>query len=888
MANSQLEVVVLSGGSIELEWTTSSEPINKNKQALQRQIHKTFQKNVALALISLGFSDESIALSASLEFWRFFARTFTKKLIQTPDLEKIRDQVKIELSKKEIENLLRSSPFMVGSEYVDEDLLRFLWARLNKELQKEIKEYNGKVAELIKSYEPEIHLLGRVYFHLVENANSAEYPFAFLATYSTRLANESKEKHIPLKFALKEYAHSHQDMLELLTTIETAAKKSTLIHDLLESGEIFHPLRWKAEEALTFLREIKIYEESGILCRIPNWWRGSSAGIQVSIKVGNSTPKRVGMESLLTFDATLLLGDQVITQSEAQKILEESQGLAYLKGKWIEVNHEKLKQVLSVFEKAQQAIKNDGLSIQDALQIQLGTKKFMGVAVQDNLLTVENGRWLESVVHKLQNPESIKSVRPGRNFKATLRGYQQHGLNWLHFLHSLQFGACLADDMGLGKTIQIIAFINSLKSKRKGNKQAHLLVVPASLLSNWQKELERFAPSLTYFIAHSSANADISKTTKDNDFLNNYDIVITTYALIQRYKWLQTYKWQYVILDEAQAIKNPGTKQTKAVKKLKCYNRIALTGTPIENKLGDLWSLYDFINPGLLGSIGEFTKFTKGLQNEGYARLKKIIRPYILRRLKTDKSIINDLPDKIEMKVYASLSKKQILLYQQLVNGLAKAIKKSEGTQRRGIILGSLIKFKQICNHPGQYLDNGEFLEKDSGKFAQLNEICQTILAKREKVLVFTQFKEIAPALHDFLQSVFGREGLILHGGTAVKKRKGLIERFQSDEYVPFFILSVKAAGVGLNLTAANHVIHFDRWWNPAVENQATDRAFRIGQKKKVLVHKLITTGTIEEKIDAMIEDKLSLSREIMESSGESWITQMDDEQMLDLFRLRL
>ncbi|BBM84144.1 DEAD/DEAH box helicase [Candidatus Uabimicrobium amorphum] len=886
MTNSQLDAVILCDGSIALEWITSSGVVDKNAQKLQQQIYTVFQKNVAQALISLGFSDENTSLSPSLEFWKSFAHTFTKKLIQTPDLETIRDKVNIELLPQEIGYLLRTAPFMIGYEYLHEDLLRSLWSQLNKELQKEIRKHKGTVAALIKSYEPDAHLLGRVYFHLVENPHSSDYPFAFLATYSTRLANESKSKHIPLKFALKEYAHSDRDMLQLLATIETAAEKSALVHGLLQSGEIFHPLGWKANEALTFLREVAIYEQSGILCRIPNWWRKSSAGIQLGIKVGSSTPSRVGMASLLSFNVQLLLDGKVISASEARKILEESQGLAYLKGKWIEVNHEKLQKILSVFEKAQQVTKNNGMTLQEALHIQLGIKKFFGITTYDNILTIENGQWLDSVVTKLQKPESIQTTCPGRNFKATLRGYQQHGLNWLHFLHSLQFGACLADDMGLGKTIQIIAFINSIKSTE--NKKAHLLVVPASLLANWQNEIERFAPSLTYFIAHSSSNADVNKTTKSADFLNSYDIVITTYALVQRYPWLQNHSWQYVILDEAQAIKNPGTKQTKAVKKLKCYNRIALTGTPIENKLGDLWSLYDFINPGLLGSIGEFTSFAKELKSEGYTRLKKIISPYLLRRLKTDKSIISDLPDKIEMKVYASLSKKQILLYKQLVGGLAKAIKKAEGKHRRGIILGSLIKFKQLCNHPGQYLDNGDYAEKDSGKFAQLNEICQTIHAKREKVLVFTQFKEIAPALHDFLTTVFGREGLILHGGTAVKKRKSLIERFQSSEYVPFFILSVKAAGVGLNLTAANHVIHFDRWWNPAVENQATDRAFRIGQKKKVVVHKFITKGTIEEKIDAMLEDKLSLSQKIIESSGENWISQMDDQQMLDMFKLRL
>jgi non-specific serine/threonine protein kinase len=288
--------------------------------------------------------------------------------------------------------------------------------------------------------------------------------------------------------------------------------------------------------------------------------------------------------------------------------------------------------------------------------------------------------------------------------------------------------------------------------------------------------------------------------------------------------------------------------------------------------------------------VAEFKRLAKDLQNnsKGYAKLRQIISPYILRRLKTDKTVISDLPDKIEMKSHCELSKKQILLYKKLVDEIEEALETLEGMQRRGIILSSLMKFKQICNHPGQYLGNNDFSEIDSGKLQRLREICETVLEKREKMLIFTQFKEIINPLFEFLKSIFLRDGLILHGSIPVKERKKIIARFQSSEYVPFFILSVKAGGVGLNLTEANHVIHFDRWWNPAVENQATDRAFRIGQKKKVVVHKFITKGTVEEKIDAMIESKLSLSKELVQSTDETWITELDNKDILNLFKLSL
>jgi non-specific serine/threonine protein kinase len=413
-------------------------------------------------------------------------------------------------------------------------------------------------------------------------------------------------------------------------------------------------------------------------------------------------------------------------------------------------------------------------------------------------------------------------------------------------------------------------------------------VVPASLISNWENELTRFAPGLVFSIAHPAAPPGRKIETKDHDSLTGIDLIITTYSLAQKYEWLHEREWNYIILDEAQAIKNPGTKQTRSIKKFRAQNRIAMTGTPVENRLSDLWSLFDFINPRLLGSAEDFRRFTKELHQspDGYSKLRRIISPYILRRLKTDKAVISDLPEKIEMKTYASLSRKQLLLYKEMVRELKETIEQTEGMQRKGLVLSSLMKFKQLCNHPDQYLGTGGYDEEESGKFTRLRELCETIFQKREKVLVFTQFREITEPLKAFLDSIFGREGLVLHGGTAVAKRKDLIDTFQSATYVPFMVLSLKAGGLGLNLTAANHVIHFDRWWNPAVENQATDRAFRIGQKKSVVVHKFLTEGTIEEKIDRMIEGKIKLAQEVIQSGGEEWITEMNNDELIELFSL--
>lgn len=883
----ELIAVILPSGRIELEWADTQNKIDKNAQLLQKEIFKRFHDDFSAGLLFLGFYDQDVSLSPSLKFLRNFTRLFTQQLIHTPNLESMRDAIMIPLDEEKLISFLYKAPFMTGLEYLNEENLAHLWTVLNQQLQHEIQTFDGTMEQFIKDYSPNIHLIGRVYFHLVENKNNNARPFAFLATYATQLNNKGDFKHLPLKHAIEEYAKNEKKLLDLLSTVHLTAKNSPLIKEILDSGEIFHPLAWTSEEALQFLKEADLYESCGILCRIPNWWKTNKNSLKVNISIGEKNPAYLGMDAILQFNTQLMLGDTIIDETDIRRILAESNGLAFLKGKWIEVDRQKLSQALEAFEQAKNT-QSKGLTLKEAMRMQMGLQDVFGDLPHQDLLEISHSGWLTNTIQKLQNPTIIKSIHPKKTFTATLRHYQQDGLNWLYFLHSLQFGACLADDMGLGKTVQVIAFLMLLK--KKANENCNLLILPASLLANWEHEINRFAPSLKYFIAHPVMNPASKEILKHKNFHTDYDLVITTYTLIQKHDALNQTPWYYVILDEAQAIKNPDTKQTKAVKKLKSYNRIILTGTPIENRLSDLWSLYDFINPGLLGNAKEFSNYTKGLQKqpEQYGRLKNVITPYLLRRLKTDKSIISDLPDKIEMKAYPQLSKKQIVLYQQLVDNIEKVLETAEGIQRKGIILSSLMKFKQICNHPGQYLDNQDYTEKDSGKFGLLREICETIFEKREKVLIFTQFKEMTVPMHHFLKTIFHREGLILHGSISTPKRKKLIERFQSQDYVPFFVLSIKAGGVGLNLTEANHVIHFDRWWNPAVENQATDRAFRIGQQKNVVVHKFITKGTIEEKIDAMLEQKSTLSKNIIQSSKENWITEMDNQQLLDLFKLTL
>jgi non-specific serine/threonine protein kinase len=482
-------------------------------------------------------------------------------------------------------------------------------------------------------------------------------------------------------------------------------------------------------------------------------------------------------------------------------------------------------------------------------------------------------------------------VDPGEALEGVLRPYQQVGVRWLYLLTKLGLGACLADDMGLGKTIQVLSLLLVLKRQDGARPRPSLLVAPASLLANWTAEIERFAPGLKALIAHPSALPAAELKALDAARIRDIDLVITSYGSLLRMPWLAEVPWRLAVLDEAQAIKNPDAKQTRAVKTLQAGARLALTGTPVENRLGDLWSIFDFVNPGLLGTAKQFAAFAKRLGERpdgSYGPLRELVRPYILRRLKTDKTVIADLPDKTEIKAFCPLSRRQAALYEQAVNELAEQLAGAAGIQRKGLVLSFLMRFKQICNHPSQWLGDGAWAEGDSGKWARLRDIAEVVAAKQEKMLVFTQFREVTAPLAAFLTMVFQKPGLTLHGETEVKKRKDLVRRFQEDESVGFFVLSLKAGGAGLNLTAASHVVHFDRWWNPAVENQATDRAFRIGQTKNVLVHKFVCRGTVEEKIDQLIESKRHLSQELLEGGAGLLLTEMKDDELLKLVALDL
>ncbi len=661
--------------------------------------------------------------------------------------------------------------------------------------------------------------------------------------------------------------------------------------------ELERALRGRRPEALTldaagahrFLREAApALAQAGFGVLLPSWWRAPSARLGVRLtahggpgKGAVARPGGLGLDALVDYRWELAVGDSPLTAAELAELARLKVPLVRLRGRWVELNPEQLQAGLAWLERAGTGEMRAGEALRGGLGLDEHPSGLpvVGVAVDGWLGDLLDGR-AERRLEPLATP-------PG--FAGTLRPYQERGLAWLAFLGGLGLGACLADDMGLGKTIQLLAL---LVAERAGVLPSPpgptLLVCPMSVVGNWQREAERFAPGLRVHVHHGAerlAGEDLARAIGDAD------LVITTYGLAARDRQaLAAAGWGRVVLDEAQNVKNPGTRQAQAVRALPAARRVALTGTPVENRLSELWSIMEFTNPGLLGSATAFrSRFAVPVERYGdeaaAERLRRLTGPFILRRLKTDRSIIADLPAKLEMKVLCNLTAEQASLYQAVVDDMLTRIEQSEGIERRGLVLATMLKLKQVCNHPAHLLGDGSPLAGRSGKLARLDEVLEEVLAEGDKALCFTQFAELGHRLQAHLTARFGREVLFLHGGTPKKTRDAMVARFQADGGPAIFLLSLKAGGTGLNLTAASHVIHFDRWWNPAVEDQATDRAFRIGQRRDVQVRKLVCVGTVEERIDQMIEEKKALAERIV-GTGESWLTELSTAELREVVAL--
>ena len=866
------------------------------KGDIGEQVRGAFTEGSAAGLLHLATEQLRTAFPPSFAFARQIAQQYLTRLCRTPAGD---GGVVLSIPqppREELAFLAFQAPPMKGLEYLTADVVGGWWTEMDELVGSQVARVSGGAQAWLQERNPLWRLVGRVTFHLAENKRDEQFPFGFLATYSSRLSAQGRVQHLPLGNALREYAGAkdRQTLLSLLTPVQQASERSAFVKELVDSGDIYHPLAWTPREAYQFLQELPLYEESGVVVQVPDWWkRQHPPRPVVSVRIGEHAKARLGADALLDFSLAVTLEGQPITEEELREILASPGGLVALRGKWVEVDRDKLEQALSHWKQVEKEARQGGISFFDGMRLLAGAEVgSAGAAIAPaearEWSGVTPGEWLHQTLSQLRDPAALGPASP-TDLHAQLRPYQEAGVNWLRFMTRLGLGACLADDMGLGKTIQVLALLLHLRDSRgggNGDVTPSLLVVPASLLANWKSEISRFAPSLSVRVDHpSEPEFDADPSAK----VAGLDLVITSYGMLNRLDWVRQRPWNLVVLDEAQAIKNAGTRQARAVKELKCGARIALTGTPVENRLSDLWSLFDFINPGLLGGSKAFATFAKELArrtDNPYGPLRALVRPYILRRLKTDKSVIADLPEKTEVNAFCSLSRKQATLYERSVQELASELKSAAGIQRKGLVLAYLMRFKQICNHPSQWLGDGRYDPVESGKFQRLAELCGQIAERQEKVLIFSQFREITGPLSEYLAGVFGRPGLVLHGGTAVKNRRELVEFFQRDDGPPFFVLSLKAGGTGLNLTAASHVIHFDRWWNPAVENQATDRAFRIGQKKNVLVHKFVCRGTVEDKIDELIGQKVGLSKELLEGGGEKLLTEMDDRELLDFVAL--
>jgi len=848
-------------------------------------LHHHFAISAMAGLVALGGKPAKPGADAPSLFWKRLADRFLRDLCQFPEGA----DAPPTLPPPDPATLAAwtlDAPPMRGAEYLSPDVLRSIWDQLARWAAREIAAA-GSVAAFLTTHAPAWSQVGRVTLHLAENKGDEDFPFAFMATYASGISQAGRLSQLPLGRALQEYgaARDKPALLKLLTPLHAAAGSCPLMADLLNSGDVFHPLAWTPQEAYAFLRAIPVYQDAGLVARLPNWWKKRGPRPQVTATIGQKKSAALGRDALLDFRLEVTVDGTALSRAQVEEILAGDDGLVLFRGQWIEVDRDRLKEALAQWESIDAA---GGISFVEGMRLLAGAAPDLADATGQeegrDWAFARPGKGLEAMLSRLASPSPAP---PPLGLRATLRPYQAQGLDWLWFCASAGLGACLADDMGLGKTIQVLAALLRRQQATPRSSPA-LLVIPASLIGNWKREAAQFAPSLKLHLAHRSEGDTIRPSP---DSLAATDLVITTYSMASRLTWLADVRWGWLILDEAQAIKNPSARQTRAIKRLQADARIALTGTPVENHLGDLWSLFDFINPGLLGTSAQFKAFIRRLQADDaahYAPLRRLVAPYILRRLKTDKSIIADLPEKTEMKVFCGLSPSQARLYAQAANSLEGELSSASGIARRGLVLAYLMRFKQICNHPDQLTGAGVYAPAESAKFSRLATLCEELASRGEKALIFTQFKELTAPLEACLSPIFGRAGLVLHGGTPVARRQQMVEQFQQDLGPPFFVLSLKAGGTGLNLTAASHVIHFDRWWNPAVENQATDRAFRIGQRRNVLVHKFITSGTLEERIDALIEEKQGAAEAILSGGPERSLTEMDDKELLSFIQLDL
>lgn len=851
-------------------------------------------------LLHLAAAETTTELPPAWRWLRAFAQRYLAAAARLPELDARWPTLELPPPlEDDLLDVILSAPPFPGQELLRPDQLRAWWAATGAAFRAASTTAES-VHDWLRSRGSGWSAVGRVCLHLAENRRDPVHPFAFLATFAAGLGADGRPRHLPLAKALQQARGDRAWLDALLSPVHRAAAESSLLRELIESRALFSPQRWTAGQAHAFLQDVPSLEQAGLVLRVPDWWTKGRRRAQVAVTIGPAGKGILDARALLRFDVGLAVEGEPLSAEEQAALLATTEGLALLRGRWVEVDAGALAQVMAQWEAAQETVADTGLSFLAGMRMLAGlpteeTPALPGTPAE-HWSTVTAGPALRELLAELRAPQQQPLDRDIPGLQATLRDYQAQGLAWLHTLSSLGLGALLADDMGLGKTIQVLALL--LRDRQaQPDRPPSLAVVPTSLVPNWQSEAARFAPSLRVTVAHPSAGRDAADAAPDaaGRPWQGAHLVLTTYGMLHRDERLAQTDWDLLVLDEAQAIKTPSTRRARAVRALQSRARVLLTGTPIENRVGDLWALFDVANPGLLGTSAQFLTACKAMGDD-YRPLRRLVGPYILRRLKSDPAVAADLPEKTETTVWCRLGRRQAALYTDTVDRLAHTLEtEAPGAARRGAVLAALTRLKQLCNHPDLvdgFRENDHSTdtpENSSGKLQALTRLARQLAERQDRMLVFTQYRRMMAPLATALSRAFGRPGLELHGGTPVAERAARVAAFQEPDGPPFFVLSLRAAGTGLNLTAANHVVHFDRWWNPAVENQATDRAHRIGQRRNVLVHRFICRGTVEERIDHLIADKAALADDIVGKgpTGPS-ITELDDAALLALVSLDL
>ncbi len=742
--------------------------------------------------------------------------------------------------------------------------------------------------------------LGMLCFHLAENGGEGaeSHPFAFLATFIHRAGQDGKPRHAPLAMARQLYAADAEALKSLLRPLQQAAAGNSFLHELINSGDIYKPCAWGPRRAYDFLESLPLLEQVGIETRMVNLWQSRPPRVELEVQLqpvekDKQKPDRapsLNISSLLRFSPRVVLGNYELSEAELEELLAGEDGLIRFRGEWVRLDKEKLEKLLNSWRQATRMAAG-GIPLLAGLRWLLGKHSNTLPDIpppEDGMRAVAAPALQEALQHL-----ATGNIEPGlpATLHTLLRPYQREGVRFLLNVTEAGFGACLADDMGLGKTLQVISWLVHLHASGTLDDRAALIIAPASLLTNWQDELRKFAPQLHTLVLHPDMlnRQDTDYLQKNPQWLlRRAHVALTTYGMATRLaELLATEPLPALVLDEAQAIKNADSQRTRGIMQLCSLRRVALTGTPVENSLSELRSLFHFLTPGLLGTEKEFNALVQKMGTD-YAPLRQLVRPFMLRRLKTDPGLLPELPPKTEQPAYCLLTPEQTRLYAREVEKLQAIVHEPDPQTRLTLLLPILSHLKQICNHPAQYLGENYYDPAQSGKMTRLGHLARQIAAAGDSALIFTQYRGMMEPLHDFLAEIFGVPGLVLHGGTPIAERRRLVEQFQHPGGPPFFLLSLKAAGTGLTLTRARHVIHFDRWWNPAVENQASDRAYRIGQQNPVIIHPLICRGTIEENIHSMLSRKRDMADKLLAGGLEKLLLQLSAEEISQLVSGRI